>query len=134
MEDVNAGWERKAEVLPRRLAAAVENIQLLRRFAEDARRDARQWAAQSGEEDPKVDVTDLATFDAEERGNERLHTPDDIGSATRVIDVLRIAIGCNQITAGSDYGRSIVQQMCEFQQASVESPEGLFDTVVHERR
>jgi hypothetical protein len=133
LEDVNAVWARKVRVLPRRLAATVENIQLLRRSAEDARRDARQWAAQSGEEDPAVDVTDLTTFDAEGYGDERLHTPDDIGSATRVIDVFRSAIGSNQITAGSDYVRCLVQQMCEFQQAFLESPEGLSDSVVHER-
>jgi hypothetical protein len=64
--DPNAIWDRKTKILPRRLVAMAGNVQLLRRSAEDARRDARQWAAQSGEQDPAADATDLATIDGEE--------------------------------------------------------------------
>ena len=134
--DANAVWARNATALPRRLATMVGSIQLLRRSAEDARRDARQWAAQSGEEDPAVDVTELTTFDGEEHGMERargLYKPDDIGSATCLIDVLRSAMGSNQITAGSTYVRCLVQQLCAFQQAVLDSPEEVIDTVVHEQ-
>ncbi len=134
--DVNAIWERKTSMLPRRTMAMVGNIQLLRRSAEDARRDARQWAAQSGEEDPAADVTDLATFDREEDGNGRLrglYKSDDIGNATWLIDVLRGAMGTSQITAGSIHVGSVVQQLCEFQRTALDSPEEVLDAVVHER-
>lgn len=56
--DINVIWERFRKGLPRRLSFVVGNVQLLRRSAEDAKRDARQWAAQSGETDPVVDEMD----------------------------------------------------------------------------
>jgi hypothetical protein len=133
--DVNVIWERQKILLPRRLAAVTGNIQLLRRSAEDAKRDARQWAAQSGEADPTVDATDHVVGEREE-GDEclwRLYRPDDIGNATRLIDVLRSTMGSNQITAGSSGVRSMVQQLCEFQEAALCSPEDLLATVVREQ-
>jgi hypothetical protein len=42
-------------------------------------------------------------------------------------------MGTDQITAGSNYVRSMVQQLCEFQQAALDSPEDVLDTMVHER-
>ena len=94
--DANTIWERQARLLPRRLATMVENIQLLRRSIEDAKRDARQWAAQSREEDPAADVMGYKTVDREERGRERaqgLYRPGNIGTTTCLIDILRAAIG-----------------------------------------
>ena len=134
--DANAIWERLTRLLPHRLAAIVGNIQLLRRSAEDARRDARQWAAQSGEEDPAVDVVETATFEGEEQGPERargLYRPGKIGTATCLIDVLRSAMGTSQITAGSNYVRSVVQQLCDFHLVTSDSPEDLRNTVIHEQ-
>jgi hypothetical protein len=134
--DVNAIWKRKARLLPRRLVAMVGNIQLLRRSAEDAKRDAKQWAAQSREEDVVADATEVAAFDGEEHENEglrRLYIPDGLGSVMRVIDVLRSAMGSNQITAGSSYVRCLVQQLCAFQQATLDSTEDVLDTVIDEQ-
>ena len=134
--DANAIWERLTRLLPHRLAAIVGNIQLLRRSAEDARRDARQWAAQSGEEDPAVDVAETATIDGEDQGPERargLYRPGKIGTATCLIDVLRGAMGASQITAGSNYVRSVVQQLCDFHLVTSDSPEDLRNTVIHEQ-
>ena len=53
--DINDIWERQKQILPQRLGAIAGNIQLLRRSAEDAKRDARQWAAECGEADPLAD-------------------------------------------------------------------------------
>jgi hypothetical protein len=58
--DVNVIWERHKGLLSRRLAVIVGNIQLLQRCAEDAKRDARQWAAQSWEADLMADAMDFA--------------------------------------------------------------------------
>ncbi|KAF2195594.1 hypothetical protein K469DRAFT_758158 [Zopfia rhizophila CBS 207.26] len=110
----------------RRLAAVTENIQLLQRSAEDAKRDARQWAAQSGKADPTVDTADLLTSDGEEdKCSWRLYRPGEIGSTTRLINVLRSAIGTNQITAGSNDVRLIIQQLCDFLQAASYSSEDI---------
>lgn len=110
-------------------------LALLQRSAEDARRDAKQWAAQSGEADPTADATDFVTAEGEE-GDESLwglYRPDNIGNATRLIDVLRSTMGTNQITTGSSEVRLIVQKLCEFGQVALGSPEDLLATVVRER-
>ncbi|PVH90605.1 hypothetical protein DM02DRAFT_607276, partial [Periconia macrospinosa] len=132
--DVNAIWEKQKQLLPRRLVAVTENIQLLQRSAEDAKRDARQWAAQSGEADRTVDAADILAGEGE--GDEcswRLYRPDKIGSTTRLIDVLRSAIGTNQITAGSNDVRLMIQQLCDFQQVASCSSEDMLAIVDCER-
>ncbi|KAG5746038.1 hypothetical protein H9Q72_008069 [Fusarium xylarioides] len=70
--DINAIWERQKRALSRRISFAVDNIQLLHRSAEDAKRDARQWAAQSGDGDgdPGVDTARrIETGNGENRDN-----------------------------------------------------------------
>jgi hypothetical protein len=133
--DINDIWKRQKQSLPRRLAAITGNIELLKRSAEDAKRDARQWAAQSGEADPSVDATEIATAEGEE-GDEcpsRLYRPDDVGSAIRLIDVLRGATGSSQITAGSNEVKSIVERLCKFEQVAMCSAEDLLAVVIPER-
>jgi PIF1-like helicase len=133
-DDVDAIWERQKLLLSRRLMAIVGNIQLLRRSAEDAKRDAMQWAVQSGEADPTVNETDLVNDEGEgDESSGRLYKSDEIGSAIRFIDVLRSTIGYNQITAGSNDVRLMVQLLCEFQQVALSSSEDLLATVVRER-
>ncbi|PVH90314.1 hypothetical protein DM02DRAFT_496337, partial [Periconia macrospinosa] len=131
-DDVNAIWEKQKRLLPRRLVAITGNVQLLRRSAEDAKRDARQWASQSGEADPMADATDLVTGGGDE-GTGTMYRRDDIGNAVRLIDVMRSAIRTNEITAGSKDVRLIVQQLCEFQQVALCSSEHLHATVVREQ-
>jgi hypothetical protein len=102
------------------------NIQLLQRSAEDAKRDAKQWASQSGEADPNADLAGFADPDGEEETPKRLgrlYRPDNIGCALRIIDVFRNIVGANQITAGSNEVRLMVQQLCTFQQAASCSPD-----------
>ncbi|RYC79720.1 hypothetical protein BFJ63_vAg17395 [Fusarium oxysporum f. sp. narcissi] len=55
--DINAIWEGQRRALPRRILFVVDNIQLLHRSAEDAKRDANQWAAQSGGGGGDVDAS-----------------------------------------------------------------------------
>lgn len=71
-----------------------------------------------GEEKTAMEVTDLTTSGVEGHGDERLHTPDSIGSATRDIDVFRSAIGSDHITAASVYIRCLVRQICQFKKHS----------------
>jgi hypothetical protein len=100
--DVNAIWARHKRLLPRRLAAIVGNIQLLQRSAEDAKRDARQWAAQSGEADPMADAMDFSISEGESEESPRSsYKAGDIGKANRLIDVLRSNISANQSTTCS---------------------------------
>lgn len=90
--DINDIWERQRRVLSRRVASYTDNVQLLRRSAEDVKRDARQWAALSGDPGPAADLAEPGLAEGEE-GREAVYRADDIGSATRLIDVLRNMIG-----------------------------------------
>ncbi|KAM4067431.1 AAA domain-containing protein [Hirsutella rhossiliensis] len=47
--DINNIWARARESLAPRVARLADNVQLLRRSAEDAKRDAKQWAATAEE-------------------------------------------------------------------------------------
>ncbi|KAM4061175.1 PIF1-like helicase [Hirsutella rhossiliensis] len=85
--------------------------QLLRRSAEDAKRDAKQWAASSGDGDPTV--AHVEEGGAGEAGAESAATyqPNSIGDATRLIDVVRGAVGANQVTAKSPELMAMIQQL-----------------------
>ncbi|KAH6869232.1 hypothetical protein B0T10DRAFT_418792, partial [Thelonectria olida] len=48
-DDINDIWARAREALHPRISCLVDNVQLLRRSAEDAKRDAKQWASSSGD-------------------------------------------------------------------------------------
>jgi hypothetical protein len=115
--DINNIWHRQKQALPRRLSCVTENIQLLRRSAEDAKRDARQWAALSGETDPVVDAMESGLGEGV-GGSGDGYRSDDIGNVTRLIDVFRSTMGAAQITAGSEEVALIVQQLLRFEQAA----------------
>ena len=110
----------------------VDNIQLLRRSAEDAGRDARQWAAISGEADPAVADTFDPGLGEEEDGGQMVYRSGDIGSATRLIDVLRKMMVGKQITACSSEISEMVRQLYRFQQAALGSLDELRATAVPE--
>ncbi|QLI69148.1 ATP-dependent DNA helicase PIF1 [Metarhizium brunneum] len=131
--DINTIWERQKQGLARRVSFLVDNVQLLRRSAEDVKRDARQWAAMSGETDPMADVTESGMAD----GDDELgigYRSDNIGNAARLIDVFRNAVGSGQITTGSKEISTMVQELCRFQLASLCSTDDLGATMVIERR
>ncbi|XP_044717265.1 VrtJ [Hirsutella rhossiliensis] len=88
-----------------RISCLVDNVQLLRRSAEDAKRDAKQWAASSGDGDPTV--AHVEEGGAGEAGAESAATyqPNSIGDATRLIDVVRGA-GVKHARAGIFRGRT----------------------------
>ncbi|KAM4067621.1 PIF1 protein [Hirsutella rhossiliensis] len=52
--EINSIWARARDAMAPRISCLVDNVQLLRRSAEDAKRDAKQWAASSGDGDPTV--------------------------------------------------------------------------------
>lgn len=130
--DINAIWERQKQALPRRISFLADNIQLLRQSAEDAKRDAKQWAAQSGETDPAADAVEpgMANGDEEPRP---MYRSDSVGNATRLIDVMRNALGSNQVTRGSKEISALVRELCEFQLATLSSTEELHARVVLEQ-
>ena len=124
--DINAIWEREKQALCRRILFLVDNIQLLRRSAEDANRDAKQWAAMSGET-----VESGVAGDDDELTT--VYRSDNIGNATRLIDVLRSTIASQQITAGSKEISAIVQKLYRFQATALCSIDDLCATIVPER-
>ncbi|KAM4067473.1 PIF1-like helicase [Hirsutella rhossiliensis] len=121
------------EALAPRISCLVDNVQLLRRSAEDAKRDAKQWAASSGDGDPTVaHVEETGTDDAGAEST-TMYQPSSIGGATRLIDVVRGAVGINQVTAKSPELMAMMQQLCRFQQSALGSTAELEATVVPER-
>lgn len=129
--DIDGLWSRHRDSLPGRLQCVVKNAQLLRQSAEDARRDARQWAAASGEGDPSAGLDDTRPVDGQEEG-EASFRADNIGDAGRLIDVVRGASSAGQITAGSEELAEIMQRLCRFQQAALSSTDELRATRVAE--
>lgn len=104
------------------------NIQLLQRSAEDAKRDARQWAALSGETDQAADGMEPNRDEGDEVPGD-IYREDNVGNAVRLIDVLRSAAGSKQITSGSKEVATVVQQLCRFQQVAMGSPDELRATI-----
>lgn len=122
--DINDIWERKRLGLPRRISLFADNIQLLRRTAEDVKCDVKQWAAWSGESDPTAERDDV----------QRTGYPSDsIGSAVRLIDVLRNAIIGKEITVGSKEISRLLGQLYQFQVSALSSEDELRVTIVAER-
>jgi hypothetical protein len=111
------------------LLFVVDNIQLLRRSAEDAKHDAKQWASLSGETDAAAEATE-AILGEEDGGSGAPYLLDNVANATRLIDVLRSAIGRSQITAGSKQISMLVKQLYNFQQMALGSIDGLHSTMV----
>jgi len=102
------------------MASHADNIQLLCWSAEDVKRDARQWAVLSGDQSPGADSVEPGPAEGEE-GREAVYRSDDIGSAIRLIDVLRNTIGGSQVTAGSKEISDMGRQLHQFQQARMGS-------------
>ncbi|KAM4066756.1 PIF1-like helicase [Hirsutella rhossiliensis] len=128
--DINDIWRRERELLPPRTSCLVDNVQLLRRSAEDAKRDAKQWAASPGEGEDEGVGEGPGEADGEAGS---AYQSDNVGNATRLIDVVRSAAGANQITAGSRELSGMMQQLCRFQQSALASSAELRATVVTER-
>ncbi|KJZ68635.1 hypothetical protein HIM_11974 [Hirsutella minnesotensis 3608] len=124
--DINEIWTAARGVLNPRISCLVDNIQLLRRSAEDARRDAKQWEATAGEGDgtglhAEEAGADQADEEAADEEAAKAYQSDNVGNATRLIDVVRSAAGANQITAGSRELGAMMEQLCRFQQSALSS-------------
>ncbi|KAM4055543.1 PIF1-like helicase [Hirsutella rhossiliensis] len=116
-----------------RISCYVDNVQLLRRSAEDAKRDAKQWAASSGDRDatavhPDEDGTGEAGV---EPGS--VYQADSTGNTMRLIDVVRSSIGANQITAGSPELTAMMQELSRFQQLALSSSSEFQAAILSER-
>ncbi|XP_044714573.1 PIF1-like helicase domain-containing protein [Hirsutella rhossiliensis] len=85
--DINNIWARARESLAPRVARLADNVQLLRRSAEDAKRDAKQWAAtaeEGGMTAPQADDEGRGG-----RRGEEAYRAGGAGDAARLIDVVR---------------------------------------------
>ncbi|RKK74275.1 hypothetical protein BFJ71_g17294 [Fusarium oxysporum] len=95
-DDINNIWKRHNACPPRRIAWLADNIQLLRRSAEDGALDARQWGVLSGKSDPIADVTGSHSTDRNGSHNAAVYRPDGIGTATRLIDFQETALASEE--------------------------------------
>ncbi|KID81371.1 PIF1 protein [Metarhizium guizhouense ARSEF 977] len=130
--DINCIWARARAALAPRISCFVDNVQLLRRSAEDAKRDAKQWAASSSDGDftaahPDEDGAGQA---GEDHGS--VYQADRIGNTMRLIDVVRSAVGVNQITTGSPEITAMMQELSRFQQSPLSSSCELQSTAIPE--
>ncbi|KAM4066738.1 PIF1-like helicase [Hirsutella rhossiliensis] len=123
--DINDIWARARGSLAPRVARLADNVQLLRRSAEDAKRDAKQWAATSEEGE---------TAAAQAEGGEGAYRAGGAGDAARLIDVVRNAASAGQVTAQSTELLAMTQQLCRFQQSALGSAVELAATVVADER
>jgi hypothetical protein len=131
--DINEIWARARELLPPRISCLVDNVQLLRRSAEDAKRDAKQWAASSGGGDHTGEhIEEVGGGQADEETSSAYQS-SNVGNATRLIDVIRSAADANQITAGSPELTAMMRQLCRFQQSALSSTAELEATAMLER-
>ncbi|XP_044714536.1 PIF1 protein [Hirsutella rhossiliensis] len=91
-----------------------------------------EGTASSGDGDPTVARRGGG---AGEAGAESAATyqPNSIGDATRLIDVVRGAVGANQVTAKSPELMAMIQQLCRFQQSALRSTAELEATALIER-
>lgn len=93
-----------------------DNIQLLHRSAEAAKRNAKQWDAQSGDGDPASEAIIPGMGDGDE-GPGRESRSDGVANALRLIDVLRTTM---------DHGRlegdlEMIRQLSRFHQLALRS-------------
>ncbi|CAH0017208.1 unnamed protein product [Clonostachys rhizophaga] len=121
--EINSIWDRKRACLPKRVSWLVDNVQLLRRSAEDVAQDAKQWAALSGELEPVIDAAESGSAERD-HAQSAAYQSGTVGTATRLIDVMRNAISANEITAGS---KEIFAMA-----AALESGDDLYSTVFPE--
>ena len=129
--DINRIWETQKARLPKRIAWLADNIQLLRRSANDVAQDARQWAALSGESDPFADAVESGVVDRDDTQAQTVgYRADSIGIATRVIDVLRNATTGRENTAGSKEISTVVDLMHRFQTTTLGSDADLQAAVI----
>ncbi|KAH7196279.1 hypothetical protein BKA60DRAFT_193578 [Fusarium oxysporum] len=92
--------------------------------------DARQWRVLSGESDPIADATGSHSTERDGSQNAAVYRPDGIGTAARLIDVLRNAITRTVITAASKEISAIVEQMFQFQETALTSEEDLNTAII----
>ncbi|KJZ69894.1 hypothetical protein HIM_10727 [Hirsutella minnesotensis 3608] len=130
--DINRIWARERAALAPRISCFVDNVQLLRRSAEDAKRDAKQWAASSGDGDATaVHADEFGTGEVEgETGSS--YQADSAGNTMRLIDVVRSSIGANQITADSPELMAMMQELGRFQHSSSSSSSEFRATILPE--
>ncbi|XP_044715033.1 AAA domain-containing protein [Hirsutella rhossiliensis] len=116
--DINNIWARARESLAPRVARLADNVQLLRRSAEDAKRDAKQWAATAEEGGMTAPQADDEGRGAAE-GGEEAYRAGGAGDAARLIDVVPNAASAGQVTAQSTELLAMTQQLCRFQQSAL---------------
>ncbi|KAM4063609.1 AAA domain-containing protein [Hirsutella rhossiliensis] len=131
--DINNIWARARESLAPRVARLADNVQLLRRSAEDAKRDAKQWAATAEEGGMTAPQADDEGRGAAE-GGEEAYRAGGAGDAARLIDVVPNAASAGQVTAQSTELLAMTQQLCRFQQSALGSAAELAATVVADER
>ncbi|XP_044717365.1 PIF1-like helicase domain-containing protein [Hirsutella rhossiliensis] len=115
--DINEIWRRARERLPPRTSCLVDNRRPATGIRPAHLAIGGGWGG-PGEADREAGSA---------------YQSDNVGNATRLIDVVRSATGANQITAGSRELSGMMQQLSRFQQSALASTAELRATVVTER-
>ncbi|KAH7109374.1 hypothetical protein B0J13DRAFT_490134, partial [Dactylonectria estremocensis] len=108
--DITNIWSDYEAALSPRLRFHVSNISLLRKSAEDARKDAKLWASRS-EGDDTVDVE--LPLDEDYCGEEAATMAEHHQSYTALLQTLQNAIRDSDATRDSPVLRSLARDLCE---------------------
>ncbi|EXL64589.1 hypothetical protein FOPG_19154 [Fusarium oxysporum f. sp. conglutinans race 2 54008] len=111
--DITGIWSNYAVTLCPRLRSHVSNISLLRKSAEDARKDAKLWASRS-EGDDTVDVEfplDEGDYSDEPTSAERTMA-EHHQTYTALLQTLRNAVRDSDATRESPVLQSLIQDLC----------------------
>ncbi|KAM5344579.1 hypothetical protein ACJ41O_013114 [Fusarium nematophilum] len=112
--DITGIWQNFADTLCARLRLCVANISLLRRSAEDARKDARLWASRS-EGDDTVDV-EFPLDEGDDNDGPTTEEPtmaEHHQSYTALLRSLQNAMRDSDATKDSPVLRSLIQDFCQ---------------------
>ncbi|EKG09486.1 hypothetical protein MPH_13469 [Macrophomina phaseolina MS6] len=121
--DANSTWRSELDGLSGRLRLIAHNIGLLRQSAEDAKRDAKQWASISGEQDLSIEEGELAGAIevAGGQGGQGSEVMDSAMAARRLLGALRRAIEADQVTANSPEIASVVHSFSQVEDDAASS-------------
>ncbi|KAJ6436295.1 High-osmolarity-induced transcription protein 1 [Purpureocillium lavendulum] len=112
-------WSSCEARLSPRLRFHVSNIGLLRKSAEDARRDARLWASRS-EGDDTVDVE--YALGGDDYGEEPATTAHQHQNYTALLQVLQSAVRDSDVTRGSPVLGGLIDDLCAVNSVEERNP------------
>jgi hypothetical protein len=134
--DITDIWTKHAAALPPRLRSHVSNISLLRKSAEDARKDAKLWASRS-EGDDTVDME--FPLDEGNHAEESSTTAEHKQNYTALLHILQNAVAGSAATRRSPVLQALLRDLrhenpAEEQWSFVQRPRDFYDQICRSQK